>query len=159
MDKVILERKLTDKNGETVSSQFIVHTPVRPKKYLKVYRYPDVEIPLYFLSVILDTSYKSPEHLGLCFDTFRVVDKLENVGRTTIQRYIRMLCDCEFLLKLKRGTYLINPGYVHIGSAYATQDAINKFDAYMRQKYTEEGRSADEYIPVWDTRSNRGVSV
>jgi len=154
MNKVILERKLTDGNGETVS-QFIVHTPVRPRKYYKLYYFPDTEVPMYFLNAMLLASDKSSEYLCLYFDTFRLVDCLDGVSRPTIQKYIRLLCECEFLLKVKRGTYLINPGYIHIGSSYGTSDAVAKFDALMRKKYVDEGRKPDEYVSIWDMKKKK----
>lgn len=147
----IIERQTTEADG-TVTSQFYVRRPTPKKKYYKMYAYPDAEVPLYFLSACIDVSYLSPEHLGLCFDTFRVVERLENVSRASIQRYIKELVDAEFLLKLKKGTYLINPSYIHTGSQYATEDAIKRFDACMRKRYEEDGRDPTSYIPFWSVK-------
>lgn len=149
MPKVVIERKTKDKDGNNVS-EYTVHQTTRMRKYYKTYAFPDAEVPCYFMQAVLRAAYLDPVSKCYGVETALVVQYISGASRGTLQRYIKELCEVEFLYKIHNGKYLVNPGYMHTGSQYATDSAIMYFDSLMRDKYVRDGRNADEYVSITD---------
>ena len=107
--------------------------------YMKCYKFPEADVPLFFWAVILNDSAKSRRSKCLESNLERLYDSFSN--KKTFKKYIQTLLDADAMLRIGRYNYMINPEYAHRGSHTSTETAKENYEKEKQAQLATGGKT------------------
>lgn len=124
--------------------------------YIKTFKYPEAEVPLWFWSSIVAVSSKSKKHKCLESNLEELYDSMKN--KKTYRKYITTLIEADAMLRIGRFNYMLNPEYVHKGAHTSTEQAKANYDRERQAQQATGGKTpwkhGEQFETAQDAMSN-----